>query len=592
VTDTKSTPDITKPRINLERAIDSLVVDEPTGTGDCQTVGIGTGTKSWECPLSTYFHDCRTQVIYLAREIKNSGVITSLALDVTTIPSQILDNWTIRMKHTDRSSYESINDYYLDGSGWTIVYQNDESIDNTGWNNFEFQRTFCYNGSDNLLVDFSFNNDFYTDDGLCNASIPGPARSLIQFSDSEDGDPLNWSGAEFESLYYSGYIPNIRLTFCDNTTGIGYKVTASDGNVADYFGNSVSINGNYVVVGAYEDDDKGLGSGSAYIFERQGNNWIQKDKLVAPDGSMFNQFGKSVSISGDYTIIGAPLMQTEIGSAYIFNREGSSWSYQKKLTTWDWDKGEGDKFGSSVAIDGDYAVVGAIGDDLGCGAAYVFMRSGNNWVQQAKLIAEDWAFDDEFGCAVSISGNYVIVGAYGDNFQSGAAYVFERQGRDWTQCAKLIASDASIDDCLGYSVAISGDYVILGAYLDDDQIHDRGSAYIFRRNGDDWIEEARLIASDGAEDDHFGKSVSISQNTAIIGAPDDYITDDNKGSVYIFKRENNRWTQQAKLVASDGESEDNFGNILSIDGSYAVIGVSGDDDKGSNSGSVYIYNID
>ncbi len=561
-------------------------------TEDCQTINIGTETKSWVCPMYTYYHDSRTQVIYLASEIETSGLITSLALDVTMIPGQMLNNWTIRLKHTQRSSYESISDYYLDGSDWTVVYQNDEDVDSTGWRTFEFQRPFVYNGTDNLLVDFSHNNDFYTENGQCSASLIGPARSLIQFSDSEAGDPLNWSGASYDSLYYSEYIPNIRLTICDDTVSVSSKVTASDGEAADYFGSSVSISGNYMIVGAYGNDDKGLSSGSAYIFEHQGSNWIQQEILTSPDGSTFDQFGKSVSISGDYAIVGAPLINDEIGSAYIFHRQGDNWTHQKKLTTWDWDKGEGDKFGSSVGIDGDYAVIGAIGDDLGCGAAHIFMRRGSNWIQQAKLIAEDWALDDEFGCEVSISGDYVIAGAYRDNNERGAAYIFKRQGIDWTQHTKLLASDGSIQDCFGYSVALNGDYAILGAYLNDDQIHDRGSAYIFKLQGDNWIEQAKLIASDGATDDHFGKSVSICGNTAIIGAPGDYITGNIEGSVYMFKCENNRWTQQAKLRASDGKYEDNFGSTLSISSSYAIIGAYGDDDKGENSGSVYIYNMD
>ena len=555
----------------------------PMENENCQTVTIGTDSKSWVCPMFTCFHDSRTQVIYLNSEIGKSGTITSLALDVTEIPKQIMNNWTIRLKHTQRDNYESISDYYLDGSDWTIVYQNNECVDNIGWRTFEFQRPFVYNGSDNLLVDFSHNNDFYTDNGKCNASVPGPARSLIQFSDNDAGDPLNWSGSSYYTLFWSNYVPNIRLTICDDTLSADLKVTASDGATVDYFGSAVSISENYMIVGATGDDDKGFSSGSAYIFERQGNNWVQQDKLIAPDGSPFSKFGTSLAISEDYAVVGAPLRSSNTGSAYIFQHQGNNWTFLQKPIPLD---GYSSKFGCSVSIDGDYAIIGKLN------SAYVFINSEYEWIQQAKLNANDQGPNDGFGYSVSISGDYAIIGAFCSNSYRGSAYIFKRQGTNWTQQAKLVGSDSSMNDYFGYCVAISGDHAIIGAYLDDDQMQNRGSAYIFERQGDNWTEQAKLIALDGTTEDNFGKSVSISGNTALIGAPGDYITANNEGSAYIFKYENNNWMQQAKLTESEGRAEDYFGSTVSISGSYAIIGAYGNDDKGESSGSAYIYNID
>ncbi len=198
-----------------------------------------------------------------------------------------------------------------------------------------------------------------------------------------------------------------------------------------------------------------------------------------------------------------------------------------------------DQLGYSVAIDGDYAIVGAwMDDDNGddSGSAYIFKRDGTDmWTQQAKLIASDGAAGDYFGCSVAIAGDYAIVGAYGDdvgeNNNQGSAYIFEKPGSGWTtmtETAKLTASDGAISDNLGISVAIGDDYAVVGAYGDDS---DTGSAYIFKRAGTSWNQEAKLLASDGAVGDYFGKSVAIDGAYAIVGANG---ADDDKGSAYVY----------------------------------------------------------
>jgi len=216
---------------------------------NCVTVTIGTDTSGWEYPLHTNYHDSRTQVIYLAGEIGGSGYITELALDIMIGSEEPLENWTIRMKHTSMSEYETCP---LESAGWTVVYQNDEEIDYTGWKKFELQTPFEYNGTDNLLVDFSYNNSSYTDNGQCRASKPGGNRSVHACSDSGHEDPLNWPTTTPPTMQCSRNIPNVKLTIGKESQVIrrDIKLTASDGKPDDHFGRSVSINGDYAIVGA------------------------------------------------------------------------------------------------------------------------------------------------------------------------------------------------------------------------------------------------------------------------------------------------------------------------------------------------------
>jgi len=187
-----------------------------------------------------------------------------------------------------------------------------------------------------------------------------------------------------------------------------------------------------------------------------------------------------------------------------------------KITAREPDAWEDARFGTSVAISGDYAIVGAYlsgYDDLG--SSYVFVRNGETWTEQAKLTASDGTKRDFFGISVAISGDYAIVGAHRDH--SGSAYIFVRNGENWTEQAKLTASDALGSDQFGISVAISGDYAIVGDHTYDGAGVNSGSSYVFVRNGEIWTEQAKLTASDIAAGDLFGSSVSISGDYAIVG---------------------------------------------------------------------------
>ena len=307
----------------------------------------------------------------------------------------------------------------------------------------------------------------------------------------------------------------------------------------------MSIDGDYAIVGAIGDDDKGSNAGAAYVFLRSGTTWTEQAKLKANDGQAGDLFGNSVSISGAYVIVGATGRDEHggnTGGAYIFARSGSSWYEQASLISNDIDPH--DFFGGSVSISGAHAIVGKTGDDdkgAGAGAAYVFVRSGSSWYQQRKITASNGGASDAFGGSVAIDGNYAIVGAIREDTRgvdAGAAYTFYRyQGgtNNWGEQAKITASDGQAADYFGYSVDIDGDYAIVGAYKEDDKGTNAGSAYVFSRSGTSWTEQQKLLASDGEVDDWFGYSVSIDGDYAIVGA---YAEDDkgsNAGAAYFFE---------------------------------------------------------
>jgi FG-GAP repeat len=369
-----------------------------------------------------------------------------------------------------------------------------------------------------------------------------------------------------------------------------------DAAVDDHFGYSVAIDGATAVIGSRDDDDAGGSSGSAYVFVRYGGAWVFQAKLTASDAAADDLFGSSVSVSGDTVLVGSPGdddVAISSGSAYVYVRSGTDWSQQQKLTANDPEAG--DLFGSAVSVSGDTAVVGAYLEDgfkgVNKGAAYVFFRSGT-WSLQSKLTAADSADNDVFGCSVSVSGDTALVGAMWDDDggdASGSAYVFFRTGSSWSQQQKLTASDAAADDIFGFSVSVSGDTALIGAPTDDDGGTDSGSAYPFLRTGTTWSQQAKLVAADDATGDHFGWSVSLSADTALIGAPSDDDAGSNSGSAYVFARAVTIWSQKAKLTASDAAAEDAFGWFVSLSGDVALVGAEYDDDGGSNSGSAYAF---
>jgi hypothetical protein len=328
----------------------------------------------------------------------------------------------------------------------------------------------------------------------------------------------------------------------------------------------------------------------------------QAGKLLASDGAAWDFFGRSVAISGDRAIVGAPMDDdpfTDSGSAYIFLLDGGQWQQQVKLTAGSINQGA--NFGQSVAIAGDFALVGAPFDNRvepSAGAVHVYKFDGIQWLEHSQIVAGDAAASDYFGWSVALSGNTAIIGASDDDdfgARSGSAYIFRYDGSDWIQTQKLLAADGTFNDKFGYAVAISGDTVIVGAYQDSDLFFSGGSAYVFRYDlVSGWIQEAKLVAPDGAEGNEFGATVGISGDTAVVGSwPHDHGGIKDIGAGYVYRYDGLGWPFQTELLASDGTINDYFGYSVAADGDTIVVGATGRNKAGQfYAGAVYPYRWD
>ena len=376
------------------------------------------------------------------------------------------------------------------------------------------------------------------------------------------------------------------------------KLFDSQGEAADQFGWRVAIDGNVAVVASYFDDDISRNSGSVHVYEYIQGNWTFVTKLTDPNGKENDFFGSSVAVKGTRVIVGALYSDgaaVNSGAVFIYDR-ASGWNQSVKLFAAD---GTSDSFfGFSVDIDENQVIVGAWRDSthsLHSGAVYIFEDIGtDNWTQVAKLTAENPVEDAQFGFSVAVDGTKAFVGAWRDNGgaeTSGAVYVFEKENNTWTQAAKLISNDGAPQDGFGQSIAVSEGTLVVGSHWDIHNGIDAGSAYVFEEIGCFWREIDKLTASDGSPTDRFGISVSVSGDTIVIGA---YFDDDNgadSGSAYVFKRSNDGWEETTHLLPSDGMENAAFGVSVSISGSTVIVGAFLDNARGADSGSAYIFEL-
>jgi hypothetical protein len=807
----------------------NVVLNEPT-----TLVLIGTGTSTWVYPLATYYHDARTQTIYLASEIGDSYNITALALYVTQVPGQTMNNFTIRMKHTDLSVYGGSPNW--ESSGWTTVYQTNKNITTTGWVQFDFTTPFEYNGTQNLMVDISFNNSSYTTDGQCRYSTPGGTRTIYYRTDSGYGDPLAWSGTT-PTPNATNNVPNLKLIVESLTRVIRPVFTpdggtynseqnvvitcATDGATIHYTTNGIDptesdptiISGSSILIdhsltlkarawksgldpsniksanyqlvvttpvfapdgGFYQSEQDVvitcMTSGATIHYTTNGIDPTESDPTIASGGSVLVSVDPSTTLKArawkaglepssikeaiylynpinNYSMEGNFIYQDPLGyiaeywtgweegyNGYFsedtyYAHDGSkshkiSWSnygysefgpdgiYQQisslqpgqayLVSVWFkylfqsfgmmW--GEGDITFSvgtdpNGGTDPDVVTNWTSVSDSAWGGYYegpwlnvvtffsatgstttLFIKasgSGNaeqedpycpeppcpqmpapwdaycyiddvvihqieidpasSTVEATSPVPANGARYSEVTITVldpygnpiegvppseidvncSGSGN-IILGPDGPTNVNGqttakiASFVAEIKTVSATVLGTVLsdtatvhfcesrhmkfrASDGAVEDYFGYSVAIDGNTALVGAYGDDDKGDASGSAYIFRFNGSTWVEEAKLLASDGAAYDYFGYSVAIDGNTALVGA---IYGGSDSGSAYIFRFNGSSWVEEAKLLAPDGAAYDYFGRSVAIDGNTALVGAYGDDDKGNDSGSAYVF---
>jgi hypothetical protein len=419
-------------------------------------------------------------------------------------------------------------------------------------------------GKQSVLANSTFSIDFGPD---WSAS---PTQSTLVASNGSNGDLFGNSVSINSDATYaivgaphqentSGYQNNYGSIYIYSRSGSTWtqQYLAGGSGLQEQLGVSVSISGDgsYAIAGANNESYiPGVGgiwaSGRVNIWVRSGSSWSSQASIRAGDIASYNYFGGSVAINNDgtYAIVGCSgddTGGTNMGSAYIFTRSGSTWTQQQKIQHGDLTNS--DSFGSSVAInsDGTYAIVGArtqTGFDYG--AAYIFTRSGSTWTQQAKIVSSDLESLDNFGHSVSISsdGSYVIVGAPGEDTggsNAGSAYIFTRSGSTWTQQQKIQSSDVQGGDGFGNSVSISGDtnHAIVGAAGEDTGFTGAGSSYIFSRSGSTWTEQRILRSPTALEKDFFGQSVSMSSNGSyvLVGANEDDGGRVSNGTSYIYE---------------------------------------------------------
>ena len=455
---------------------------------------------------------------------------------------------------------------------------------------------------------------------------------------------------------------------------------ASNTDAQDWFGTSVGVSGSTVVVGAPTEsssstgvngdqhDNSVLHSGAAYVFAWDGTSWHQEAYLKACNTETKDFFGTSVAISGDTVVVGAYQEDSlaagvngahgdnrawSAGAAYVFVRNGTTWSQQAYLKPSNTDAGG--YFGQSVAISGNTIVVGAWGEASAAtgvngdqrdnsapaaGAAYVFVRTGTTWNQQAYLKASNSEAGDHFGYSVAVAGDTAVVGAYAEasnatgvngdqsdnsTWKAGAAYVFGRTGTVWQQEAYLKASSTDSEDDFGLAVAAWIDTVAVGAHWEDsaatgvngdpsdNSATNSGAVYVFNRSGAGWIQQAYLKASNADPDDNFGRAVAMSADWVLVGAPIESssatgVNGDqsnngagNSGAAYLFAWTGTAWQQEAYLKASTNHGGDRFstsvslsGGMMAIGGPYedsSATGVNGDQSDNSvfQAGAAYIF---
>ncbi|GAB5497414.1 MAG: FG-GAP repeat protein [Phycisphaerales bacterium] len=377
------------------------------------------------------------------------------------------------------------------------------------------------------------------------------------------------------------------------------KLLAADGMTEARFGFSVAASGDLAVVGAPTDSELGVEAGAVYVYRFDKGIWVQDAKLLASDGSPFDSFGGSVSVSGDVVVVGAIGDSQNgllTGAAYVFRRTATGWIQEAK---WLPDTGYATTgFGVAVAVDDDVALV-AVPNDNGpttnTGVAYVFTYDGSKWSQTTKL---ETVFDTDYAHAISsvaISGDVAVLGFMSDNyitFRSGSAYVFRRDGSKWTQEARLVNKQGGPSDSFGNSVSASGDAILVGT---NEGVHGQysgsGAAYAFRYADGQWRLETRLNPSDNQQRDYAGWSVSLDGDTALIGSWGNGHDGMVSGAAYLYQYDGSMWLESEKLLAGDRQPSDSFGFSVALSGSRAVIGARNEDSLGINAGAAYLFDV-
>lgn len=359
------------------------------------------------------------------------------------------------------------------------------------------------------------------------------------------------------------------------------------------FGWSSALTETWGFVGAQGDDAIAYNAGAVYTYERIGSTWVPRERLLADDGEERDLFGGSVAADGEWLVVGAPSNHAPLyrsGAAYVFQLQGGSWVQVQKLVASD--AQESDEFGYAAAMDGDRLIIGArYGDAPGAadsGAAYIFELGSRGWTETAKVVASDAAPIDYFGRSVALDGELAVVGAFGNDDHgtgTGSAYVY-RASTGWAEEQKLMAKDAANIDYFGFSVAVDGEVIGIGAPGWDGNFLDQGVVYVFRKQGS-WFQDQYVpgVHSEG----EFGYAIAMDSGEMVASAVSGAGRVSKAGDAATLVDNGSAFSFTGRLVASDGDTGDRYGHSVALRAGEVLVGAEADDDAGTFAGASYSY---
>ena len=372
----------------------------------------------------------------------------------------------------------------------------------------------------------------------------------------------------------------------------GGKLLASDGAYLDGFGGAVATNGATIAVGASNRDTSATDTGAIYLFEQQlSGRWLEVDTLITSDAGEGDSLGHALAMSQDFLVAGAYADDeagTDAGAAYVFERTATGWVEHAKLigsTTV-----AGDRLGHSVAMAGTTIVVGTREHDQRKGAAYVFELVNGTWQETGALLANDGQEDDTFGHAVAVNGDHVAVGAPSRQDFTGAVYIFERQNGTWQYVDTLLAAETKTGDQLGISITMTGTLLIAGAQFGAGAQASTGNAPAFELRSGIWSEVGTMAAPDGQPGERFGISAAQSGSVSVLGAVFDADRGVSAGSIYIFQSLGTAG-EILRLIPFDVDTDDWFGLSVAMSGDIIVAGAPYQDEQGYESGAAYVFEM-
>ncbi|MEW6160821.1 MAG: FG-GAP repeat protein, partial [Verrucomicrobiota bacterium] len=360
-----------------------------------------------------------------------------------------------------------------------------------------------------------------------------------------------------------------------------------DGATSDHFGSSVAIWGDTALIGVPQDDTPaGADAGSCYVFSGAGSNWVREAKINAIGGMAGDLFGHSVALWEHTAAVGAPKRdfagRIDVGSGYVFIRTGTNWLQQVELLSSS--PRSNNEFGNSATVWNKTVVFGSqrasTDRTVHGGSAHVFVHTDTGFVQQADITPKDAQSFAEFGSAVSLEDNTLVVGAHRDNTAqgpgAGSAYVLVRDGGTWSEVQKLTANEGSHNEAFGYAVALSGNSIIIGAPRAKTASLETGAVYVFERSGVNWIQRERFtpIQIGSTNPPAFGHSIALSSQFALVGAPSiDTPGAQKAGAVFVYVRNTTSWTVQNILTLHNGREQEAFGFSVALHENTALVGV-------------------